>query len=80
MSVVAKFKVSSVESFEYGSKVRMNPVCPPADDTKVTSKEDGSFWEATPSGTLEMHVNNPGAAEQFQPGQCWYLTFEQADG
>ncbi len=80
MPVVAKFKVSSVTSYEYGSNVVLQPVVPPADDTKITSAEDGAFWQATPSGKLEMTINNTAAAEQFQPGQSYYLTFERADG
>lgn len=81
MPVVAKFKVNSVESFEHGYvNVKMSPVCPPEDDTKVTSAENGSFWRATPNGKLEMTVNNPLAVERLQPGQSYYLTFERADG
>lgn len=79
MGVVAKFRVTSTEAFEYGgTKVKMQPVSDQG-DPKVTSKEDGSFFEATPSGLLEMQVNNEAAAEQFQPGDRFYLTFERAD-
>lgn len=86
MAVIAKFSVSSVETFQYGGmKVKMQPVYAPPEgqqgyDEKVTSKEDGAFWEATPSGELWMMVNNPDAAEQFQPGDKFYLRFERADG
>jgi hypothetical protein len=78
MAVVAKFQVSKVELYSGSSKVFLNPVyAGEGADSKVTTKEDGSFWEATPSGVLEMMVNNPLAAEQFQPGDKFYLTFER---
>jgi hypothetical protein len=81
MAVVAKFQVNSIESFNGPyQKVRMMPVyAGEGTDPKLTTKEDGAFWEATPSGSLEMTVNNPLAAEQFQPGDKFYLTFEKAD-
>ncbi len=80
MAVVSKWKVSSVEAFEYSANVRLNPVyAGEGADPKVTSKEDGSFWEATPSGELKMSVNNAAAAEQFQPGDVFYVTFDRAD-
>lgn len=78
MSVVAKFVVAHVDSYASNSNVHMHPVCPPADDSKVTSAEDGAFWQATPSGKIELMVNNPAAAEQFQPGDTFYVTFERA--
>ncbi len=81
MAVVSKWKVGSVESFEYSVNVRLSPVyAGEGADPKVTSKEDGSFWEATPNGKLEMTVNNPLAAEQFQPGDVFYISFTRADG
>ena len=79
MGVVAKFEVMSIETYKYpGQKVVLMPVyAGEGADPKVTSKEDGQFWEATPNGRLEMQVNNPVAAEQFQPGDRFYLTFER---
>lgn len=81
MSVVAKFQVTSVETFQYGGqKVNLQPVYGgEGADPKVTTKEDGQFWEATPMGGLWMQINNPLAAEQFQPGDKFYLTFERAE-
>lgn len=80
MSVVAKFKVTSVQAFETHAQVKMNPVyAPPGADPKITDREDGAFWQATPSGELTMTINNQAAAEQFQPGAAFYLTFEPVD-
>lgn len=82
MAVVAKFQVTSVEQFQWaGQKVNLQPVyAGPGADERVTSKEDGAFWEATPNGGLWMTINNPEAAEQFQPGDSFYVTFERANG
>lgn len=78
MSVVAKFIVTSTEHFQHGgTKVKAMPVSA-SDDPKVTTPEDGAFFEATPSGSLEMLVNNTKAAEQFQPGDKFYVTFDRA--
>lgn len=80
MSVVAKFRVGHVDAYERSATVFMQPVyAPPGSDERVTDPEDGSFWDATPSGELKMNVTNVAAAEQFQPGQSYYLTFDRAD-
>jgi hypothetical protein len=76
MSVIARFKVNSVENFTYGSKIKLgavytnNPEDPHFEEIKA-------FHDSTPQGTLEMVVNNPQAAEQFQPGDDYYLSFER---
>ena len=80
MSVVAKFQVNEIHDRLYGGKkVVMAPVYPaPEDAGTVTSKEDGQFFQATPQGELWMQVDNENAAEQFQVGDKFYLTFERA--
>ena len=80
MAVVAKFQVNSVELYANAStrKVKLGPVyAGPGADPKLTTKEDGAFWQATPNGSLEMIIDNPDASEQFQPGDKFYLTFER---
>ena len=42
------------------------------------SAEDKAFWEASPNGRLEMTITNPDAAETFELGANYYLTFEPA--
>ena len=41
--------------------------------------ENAKFWEATPSGRLEMQVINQPAAEMFKVGKSYYLDFTPAD-
>lgn len=79
MGVVAKFVVTSTEQFQYsGTKVNMNAVSA-TDDPNVTNDEDKRFFEATPQAQLTMHIKNAVAAEQFQPGDKHYVTFERAE-
>ena len=41
--------------------------------------EDQRFAKATPSGTLEMTMDNPAAVALFEPGKVYYLDFSPAD-
>jgi hypothetical protein len=43
-----------------------------------TIPEDQRFSDATPSGRLEMMVNNPAAIKQFELGKSYYLDFTPA--
>lgn len=82
MAVKAKFKVSSEQTFEYGGqKLFLNAVVPQIIDgqPEFENPEDESFWNATPSGSMEIQITNPAAAEQFQPGDSFYVTFEKAE-
>lgn len=33
------------------------------------------FWEATPTGNLEMQINNPAVFDFFRPGRKFWLDF-----
>ena len=80
MKVVAKFRCNSIEYFSAdpgGSRrIKLSPVYP----SKNASEEDKAFWKYTPSGSLEMQVDNPPAADLFEIGKAYYLTFEAAEG
>jgi hypothetical protein len=39
-----------------------------------------AFWKATPTGQLEMTINNPGAFGTFARGRKFLLTFEPIEG
>ena len=41
--------------------------------------EDQRFTKATPSGHVEMAVDNPAALEQFEVGKAYYVDFHPAD-
>jgi len=40
--------------------------------------ENGQFWQATPSGQIQMSISNPAAFAFFEPGAEYYVTFERA--
>lgn len=42
------------------------------------SKENKSYADATPTGTLEFTVSNRAVHGQFQPGDCYYLDLTPA--
>ena len=77
MKVIAKFRCNSIEYYSDAPdgprRVRLDPVYP----SKDASEEDKAFWKYTPSGHLEMHIDNPPAADLFEIGQAYYLTFER---
>lgn len=64
----AKFKISSLESFENNStKINMQ-----AD----TNDKDSSFTKYTPMGTLTMMCTNPEVTKQLAPGKVVTITFD----
>lgn len=79
MGVVAKFRVNSVEAHEGAtSTIKMSPVvAPTADERTAENAENEKFWSATPQGRIELTITNPPAAEQFQPSDEFYCTFER---
>lgn len=77
--VLARFRVSSVEAFQYGSKVNLQAhYSPDGTESPEILEEIRSFYDATPNGTLSMTINNDAAAEHFQPGDDFYIRLEKA--
>ena len=67
----AKFRVEHVIHYAGARNVNMRAV-------HDGSPENNQFSQATPSGTLEMHINNPTAFDFLEPGKNYYLDFTQA--
>lgn len=78
MSVVARMETSTVTTSKWGSSVKLQVVSPTEGDPDY--EELKSFFAATPSGSLEMTIDNAFAAEQFQPGDHFYVTFDRVPG
>ncbi len=77
MKVKAKFKVDSVTRHHWpGETIKMSAVY---EGATANTREDKSFAEATPSGSLEIVVSNKDVHGFFQPGESHYITFEKAD-
>ena len=43
------------------------------------AKENKSFSEATPSGTLTFTLSNVALADEFKPGEVYYMDFVKAE-
>ncbi len=67
MTVRAKFKVQSVSE----GSVKLSAVTD-------GSEENKTFFKYTPYGEIQMGMVNPQTAEQFVPGQEFYVDFTPA--
>lgn len=74
MSVRAKFKLSSIIIYPTGKTLQFEAV----HDT--STEENRRFTTATPHGRLEISVDNPTAAEQFEIDKHYYVDFSPAEG
>ena len=43
------------------------------------SEENKAFWDATPTGSLQLGVVNQDAWKQFELGKSYYLDFTPAE-
>lgn len=73
MSVRAKLSLTSVTEHTWGGKTLKFTT-----QYDASIPEDQRFQKATPSGTIEMQVDNPAALAQFQLGKSYYIDFTEA--
>lgn len=72
MGVRAKFQVTSANEVGEGLKsITMAPVF-------GGSEENNRFFNATPSGSIQLGVINAEAAAQFEQGKEYYVDFTPA--
>lgn len=69
----AKFQCLSVTDHGWNKSVKLGVVYSRKDGT-----ENRDFTKATPSGTIEMQIDNPAAAVQFIPQKYYYVDFTLA--
>ena len=70
MTVRAKLHLTSETNYEWGGKkLRFETRY---DDT---IPEDRRFQKATPTGHIDIHIDNPAALEQFKIGKDYYVDF-----
>lgn len=72
-TILAKFKVGSVT--DYGNanhEVHLSPVV-------SGSEENKSFSMYTPSGKIEMLINNPETIGFFEAGSEYFVEFKKVD-
>ena len=75
MRVRAKFRCWSLTWFDQAGSSRQVKLSAVTDDGNPENK---AFWNATPSGTIDMLVSNPQALSLFEPGKTYYVTFYDA--
>ena len=74
-NIRAKFSCWDVKNDEYGEHIHLEAVY--GTDEK-DNEENNQFSEATPAGTLNMQITNPGAKGFFKEGKEYYLDFSEA--
>lgn len=73
-SVRAKFQLQSITHNAWGGKVLRFGVI-----YDTSTEENRRFTKATPSGHMEMTIDNPAAIEQFELGKYYYTDFTPAE-
>lgn len=70
MTVRAKLHLTTMTNHEWGGKTLRF-------DTRYddTIPEDQRFQKATPSGHVELMIDNPAALSQFELGKDYYVDF-----
>lgn len=72
MTVRCKFRVTSKTQYDSGTH---NVTLLPA---YANSPENKAFFEATPSGSIELNTVRQGVIEAFEIGQEYYVDFTKA--
>lgn len=74
VAVRSKFKVTSISRTQFTPTYeQVKIVLEPQYDQKIA--EDVSFQKATPSGRMEMQIDNPTAIERMPIGTVFYVDF-----
>jgi hypothetical protein len=73
--VRAKFRVTKVTTTCYGAA---QPDSTIVSFSAVSDDANKTWSKWTPSGELQMQINNPAALEQFKIGEFYFLDFTPA--
>jgi len=77
--IVAKFRcISILLHVDQATVVRFLPVNPRCASYPDGCEENLAFWEATPSGDLEVHIKH-GVELPYNLGSVYYLYLEESD-
>ena len=78
MGVRAKFRVNKITKVDWNSVVTVVNMTAVSDDS---IEENKRYHKYTPSGSLEICIDNPPASDYFKLGKSYYLDFtEEEDG
>lgn len=67
-TIRAKMRVQEVTINDYSDKVKLSAVYGGSNNA-----EDNSYAKATPSGSLELQIDNPNARGVIKPGMIFYV-------
>jgi hypothetical protein len=73
-------KVNTADGWQ-GTKVSLNPVGPSYEGGNPVwpaNSDNEKFWDASPSGELNLWIKNPAAAAVFVEGKEYYIDFRPA--
>lgn len=70
--VRAKFTVTEIRQHSHGGEARTIVLSPQYDQS---IEEDRRYAKATPSGRIEMYIDNPPAVAAFPMGSVHYVDF-----
>lgn len=73
MTVRAKVQVQSITHHMWNAKAATVKLAPVYD-----TKNNKSWSEATPSGSIELTITNPAALAQFELGKFLFVDFSDA--
>lgn len=69
----AKFQCNWIKDHGNGTRIVQLGVV----YSRVEGTENHDFTKATPSGHIEMQIDNPLAAVQFKPGRWYHVDFTE---
>jgi hypothetical protein len=70
--VRGKFQVVKVATTTHGAKeITLSP------QYDMSIEEDRRYAKATPSGTIQLYIDNPPAADQLALGKFFYVDFTE---
>jgi cystathionine beta-lyase/cystathionine gamma-synthase len=74
MGIKAKFNVTALTKYGNGGggNVKLAAVI-------GNSEENKEFWKYTPTGTIEMHIDNEEALKQFEGMGEYHVEFTKAE-
>jgi hypothetical protein len=72
----AKFVVESIKQDQWNRDARTVRLAPQYD---TSIPEDQRFFNATPSGSMEMLINNPAVLKELTLGRKFYIDFTPVD-
>jgi len=76
--VRAKFRCLNIHLHLQGTTVELKPVIPKSDDWPGGAEENRKFWEASPTGEMELKYRK-GVDAPFEVGGYYYIDLERLD-